>query len=173
MAKGEQDLSQTENWNVAEKYVSLKIMKPLYECDVFFDLAMYGAESIQEAVTMPEAYKIIVRKQAFDRLIKKLQMVIDNTHFALKNPDQVKLNDLEKDLTEVEKYQDAITVKNYDQVAKTTTEIINEEHFLKSIEVLRKIKRNINTPLNNGDLIFRKGIEFDLEKIKQALINEG
>lgn len=174
MVKGEQqDVTGNENWNVAEKYVSLKIMKPLYECDIFFELALYGAETVQEALSMPEGYKILVRKQAFDRLIKKLQMVIDNTFFALKDKDQILLKTLEADLKEVEKYQKAITIQNFDQVAKMMSEVINEEHFATSLETLRDIKRKINTPLNNGDLIFKKGLEFDLDKIKKALVEEG
>jgi hypothetical protein len=173
MVKGESDLSESENWNVAEKYVSLKIMKPLYECDVYFEIALYGSENLQESLLMNDDLKTQTRKQAFDRLITKLQMVIDNTHFALKDTNQRVFEKIEEKLKEVVKFKDGIILKSYNQVQKVYTETINDEHFNESIKTLREIKRDINTPLNDSDLIFRKGIEFDIDKIKKSLVEEG
>ena len=36
------NISETGNWNVASDYSRLKIMKPLYNCDIYENIAKFG-----------------------------------------------------------------------------------------------------------------------------------
>jgi len=163
----------TENWNVAEGFTSLKILKPMVECDKLILIAKYGAWNIEESLTLPLEIKTDLRLEAILRLIDALKLIIENSVFACKEKDRDKLKDLRKQIVDVEKYVGAIKSVKINQQTKKETITINEKHFGLCLDKLRAIKEMIYYPINQNGLIFRTSEEVDLDKIKNELIEGG
>ena len=86
MFKREDDynISELGNWNVAADYSKLKIMKPLYLCDTYENIAKFGYDSILDQLVNFSIPNDIVRINGFTRLVHELLKLIKNSKFALK-----------------------------------------------------------------------------------------
>lgn len=162
----------TDAWNVAQGYTHLKILKPLVEMDKLIKVSLYGYENIEED-QFDETFKTRKRIEAINRLIDVLRETIENSYFAMSKEDKKLMEEYERQVLEVQKVIQAVSFKRQDQRNGTFTELINEEHFSVCLEKLRKIKKNITTPLNNSALIFPTSDEIDLNSLKDQLIFGG
>ncbi len=100
MPKGDQDknISDTGNWNVAADYSKFKIMKYLYLADEYSAIATFGHSNLIEELQSDISVEQI-RISGLRRLIDSLIILIDNTHFAIKNTtDKKNLDDYRKEL---------------------------------------------------------------------------
>lgn len=164
----------SENWNVADGFTKLKILKQLVETDQLVRIAIYGSESISlENFQVPEEYKISLRIEAIRRLIDVLKELIENSHFACDKSSKEVLEKLEERIETVEFILPPITKQEHDQRTGRQTTRINEKHFMICLDELRSIKKEIPYPLNENSLIFPRGEEYDLDKIKEDFIFDG
>ena len=170
MVEGEIDRG-SDTWNVAKGFTQLKILKPLVEMDGLVKVALYGSENVEETIFLnqnPEM-KVTLRVDAMRRLVDVLRELIENSHFALSKEDKKIMDNLEIDLNDIEEVLDALTTRTTDQRTGVDTVKINEPHFIKCLNALRTIKKEIATPLNNNKLIFPSSDEIDLSKIEEQL----
>ena len=82
----------TENWNIAEGFTSMKILKPMVECDKLIMVSKYGAWNIEESLVLPQEIKVASRLEAINRLIDTLNMIVENSLFACKEKDRIILS---------------------------------------------------------------------------------
>lgn len=164
----------SENWNVADGFTKLKILKQLVETDQLVRISIYGTESISlENFQIPDEYKTAMRIEAIRRLIDVLKELIENSHFAVDQKAKDVLDKLEERIEMVEFVSSAITRQEHDQRIGRETTKINEKHFMACLEELRSIKKEIPNPLNENSLIFPRGEDYDLDKIKEDFIFDG
>lgn len=170
------EVSDTGNWNVAQPYVQLKIMRLLYFVDIYEEIATFGTSDILEELELSPDVIILNRIRGLKRMAKFLQMLIDNTLFAIKDKDKNKgkteLKKLYIDLKEAVKLMPVVEKTIYNQNTKTSMIEINEKLFNLLLDELVRIKEAINEPLNNADLIFSNTEEFDPDKYKEDFIEE-
>lgn len=161
-------VSETGNWNVAADFVKYKIMKLLYECDQYQMISIFGtSEMIAEFITNNEM-KTIARLNSIKRLFENLKLIIENTHFAIRKADKIKFDEYYKTLERIENLMPMIEqIKIVDGRKKID---INEDAFKGLLKEMIKIKKDINEPLNNADLIFNKFEEFDPDKFKESVM---
>lgn len=171
--KSDAIITAADAWNVAQGYTQLKILKPLVEMDKLVKIAIYGYEDIDQSIQFPEQIVTLKRIEAINRLIDVLREIIENTHFVMDKKSGIILEELEERVRKVENIIGAIHRKTTDQRTNEVTIVINDEHFAICLEELRDIKKEIEIPLNNKNLIFPSSDETDLEKIKNQLIFGG
>ena len=165
--------SGSEPWNIARGYTTLKVLLPLEELDRLIKVALYGYDKIEDSFSLSPEQKVVNRVEALDRIINVLRMLIENAEFTIKKTDKDKFKSYEEDLNLVESVSGAILNKYYDARNRKEETKINEEHFKNCLTMLREIKKNINYQLDNANLIFPKGEEVDLEKIKDKITYGG
>lgn len=164
----------SEAWNVAQGYTHLKILKPLVESDKLVKIAIYGTENIEESFNLFPQIKINMRIEAINRLIDNLKEIVENSSFAMsKKNTSERLEEINKELIEIEEYTKVISQKTIDQRTQETQIKINEEHFSLCLEELRKIKKELPVLLNKNSLIFPTSDEIDLDRLKDELIFGG
>ncbi len=172
MPKQDWETSESGNWNVAADFTKLKVMKPLYECDIYEEVATFGTTDLwSEMVDFDDNpnMKNTARIKGIRRLLKTLSLLVSNTQFAVKKGDKPKMQKFKEDLENVKKVLPYIESKTFNQRDKTTTVVIDEEIFQKLLDILINIKADINEPLNRADLIFTHRDEFDADKYKQSI----
>lgn len=172
-------VSETGNWNVAQRFSEEKIMKPMIKCEIYEDLAKYGYDSLLEELenwrTIPSE---IIRIRALYRLIGELLKLCRNAKFACKRVGT--LNEIlliEKKLTAIKpNVEKTYSIKN-DFVKKTRMHQIDEIKFEYVLQLVVDLKSDLNVPLNQNHLIFADKEEFDpvafKERIKNRMINKG
>ena len=169
--------SESGNWNVADSYSKLKIMKHLYEADQYETIATFGAEGMVEGIMLDESLKNVARVNALTRLLKCLSMIINNTIFAVKSKDKETLKKLKKDLKEVGKAIPMVSSVITNQRTRTNEIKIEEKIFRGLLDILIRIKSDINEPLNRADLIFSSSEEMDpdemMKRIEEDIIMGG
>lgn len=172
-------ISETGNWNVADSFAKIKIMKPLALCDVYEDVALYGYESFVEELVNYGVPVDELRIRGMKRLLHELIRITKNTKFAMRKPGTKKeLEDLGKKLYKI---RDEIFEHVYqiftNQAHGTSGVEIVEPLFSKTLEALSKIKADINFPLNKNHLIFTDKEEFDpkafKDRIRDRIVNKG
>lgn len=169
-------ISEDGNWNVASDYSKLKIMKPLYLCDEYSNISMYGHSTLIEEMENGNMEISELRLRGLKRLITTLIQVIDNSYFAIKGKDDIK--ELEKHRETLKK---ALTIfpiffkvlkGRHGNIIK-----IDEEKFMKILDEIQEIKYKINVPLNKNNLIFTSKEEFDPSKaksnLKERMVTQG
>ena len=164
--------SETGNWNVASDFTKLKIMKHLYEADQYEIVATFGTHELVEEFMTDDNMKSLARLKAIKRLIKTLQMIVHNTIFAVKKRDKETMKTFLKDLNKVEEVLPKLQNESFNQKTNRTTVDIEEKSFNKVLNILIKIKSDINEPLNNADLIFTAKDELDIDNLKKQNINK-
>ena len=170
---GEELQTKSENWNIAQGFTQLKILKPLIEMDKLVTIAIYGTEQIEDAFRISEEMKVEYRIQAIRRLIDTIKQLIENSDFACNQEGKETLMALDRRVEQVANVLSGITFQTTDQRNGAVIVRINEPHFYKCMEELRKIKKEIATPLNQNALIFQASEELDLNKLKDDLIEGG
>jgi len=176
MAKGTyMDFSETKNWNVARDYSHSKIMKLLYEVDMYERIATFGADEFIDELINSQEMKDLARIKALYRLRKTLEMIINNSLFAIKKKNKGDKELLLKKLEELAKIKKAINsieIKVNNMRDKKVTIKINEQIFEKILDMLISIKAEINNPLNNSDLIYSSEENFDPEEYQRRIEEE-
>ncbi len=163
------NISESGNWNVAADYSKLKIMKPLYLCDTYENIAKFGYDNILDQLINYSIPNEIVRLNGFIRLVHELLKLIKNSKFALKKGDTLK---------DIEKYEKKLKtvleiIPRLSKITKThkgKITKIHEENYNKVLDLVLEIKSKINDPLNKNHLIFTDKEEFDPVKYKEQLI---
>lgn len=165
-------ISESGNWNVADKFSKVKIMLPLAKCEFYEDLAQFGYESfIDEIVNWYDVPMDVVRLKGLTRLIKELLRICQNTKFAMKKPGSKKeLIKLEKELENIQKILPALYKVHVNTVKKTRDLRLIPEKFDKVLSKVIEIKSKINEPLNKNDLIFVNKEEFDPKAFKKSIM---
>lgn len=173
MGKEREVNTGTDSWNVAGGYVDLKILKPLVLLDSYIRVAKFGSEDIMESINMPELLNARYRLQALRYMENELQIIIENTEFAIKKSETKNLGPVRDALKEAQEHLKNASEISTDTRSNTSTVNIKETEFEEALEKLREAKSKISTPLNNSGLIFPSSDEIDLDKIKDNLINGG
>ena len=180
------NISETGNWNVAADYSKIKIMKPLALCDEYGDIAYFGYTNFLDQLINFNIPKDSLRIEGFKRLIRELIKIIDNSIFAIKQTkkqtdeekgDKIILLNHRKNLVAIEGLIPQFMKVIYSNVKHTQNMQLNEKEYLKCLEIVFQIKREINDPLNRNHLIFTDKEEFDprayKENLKHRMINQG
>ena len=168
MAKTEVEQSETGNWNVAQKFTEGKIMRWLTLADEYEFLAEFGQIDIEEEIATPPDLLLLLRIKALYRLAKVLDLVCENSIFAIQNTkDKKQMDDYWKEILKAKTLIGAIQnqVQNRDKTRIT----INEEVFSKFLDLLTTIKKEMLEPMNRNDLIFIHKEQFDPKEYKQSL----
>lgn len=169
------DMSETGNWNVADPYTKLKIMQPLIFIDEYERIAIFGTSDIVEEFTITPALMLHARIKALKRMNHELIILCDNTLFALKKKeDQEKMQSFQESLKKIWKLLPSVSSIKRNSIDKSRDNqlAIDEIKFDKILELLSKIKSEINFLLNRSDLIFSSTEEFDPKKLKDKIMDE-
>lgn len=177
---GDFSISETGNWNVADKYTKNKIMRPLNLCDYYEDIARFGYDSlVDELINYNALPNDVIKYKAIVRLVNELIRLIDNTKFALKN------GSTRKDALgyKANLIMIKISLPNLVRVARnhvdhtSSTQIKNYVLFDKYLDNIAIIKSKLNEPLNKNHLIFTDKEEFDpkawKKRIADRIVNQG
>lgn len=169
-------ISDTGNWNVADKYSLFKIMKPLYYADLYADIAFFGSSDLFEELTITNINVDELKIKAFQRLIRTLLTLINNSIFACKREKDT-LEKLKVDLLNIEKILPNLYKTNFNAILKIKQLVIIPKYYNAALEAVLNIKSAINEPLNKNHLIFTDKEEFDphafKESIRSSIINKG
>jgi hypothetical protein len=174
MAKEENyNISDTGNWNVASKFSELKIMRPLFLCDEYAEIAEFGTSSLIAELENPYPDDMLKIK-GFQRLINKLILLIDNAIFAIKSSksDVESLKTYKDQFKTIKKIIPSFTKTSFNQRLHTSNIKLNHEEYEKALEIVLQIKSEINTPLNRNHLIFVDKEEVDVKELKQKIIDD-
>lgn len=163
----------TDNWNVADGYTKLKILRQLILLDRFDTIAQFGTEDLGEDQMFDDNTLNKRRVEALQRFHSTLRQLLGNVVFALKNQDQKGVIAFQGRLKTVEEYLAKCFEIKEDRVSHEQLFSIDEKLFAKILEILQDIKDKINTPLNNANLIFRASEEVDLDKIMDGIVEGG
>lgn len=168
------NISETGNWNVASDYSRLKIMKPLYNCDIYENIAKFGYDSFSEQLEYYGIPEESLRLMGLDRLIHELLKLIQNSKFAMKSKgtDEILIG-FEKTLKAILKYTPDISTIKVNQIKKTRETKINEKMFNLILNKVLDIKSKINEPLNSNDLIFTSQEDFDPVAYKEEIFKQA
>ncbi len=148
------DMSESGNWNAAKHYSERKIVKYLIETDIYYTIAKYGCLDIQEEFIMDPILKDEMRVKAIYRLTTTLQILCDNTKFAVRAKDKEKIQEFIEELDNIEAILPEVAKVKIDQDQNQKSIKLDKKKFKEMLEDLRKIKREKNTPLNKADKIF-------------------
>ena len=170
---GETDNLESEAWNIAKGYTQLRILKPMLELDRYEIIAQYGVYDIDEGAELPQSILNERRIEALNRLITMLKQIIDNVDFAIKKSDRPKLKSLNDRLEQVKRTMPKIASNEVDLVTHDSELIINEILFNTCLEILRKVKTEMNLPINKAGLIFKVSDEVDIENMMNEIIHGG
>lgn len=174
MATFDSDITKgTETWNIAQGYTYLKILKLLVDLDKYLNISLYGTEHIEETFNQPQAIKTQMRLIAADRLLESLKIIIENTKFVLSKPNKELVEGYKKQIINIELNLSVSHDLKIDARTNETATVINEKQFKECLDALRKIKEEINEPLNQANLIFPSSDEIDLDKLQNKLIYGG
>lgn len=178
-------VSETGNWNVAADYSKNKIMKPLALADEYSTIARFGTSNLIEELIDFDVYSVDqLRLRGLEWLIDTLITLIDNSITFVKGSleknkekgDKKKLKEYRDKLKKIESILPALS-RVMKKIKGPPKIVLNIKEFEKVLEIVRKIKSDINEPLNNNDLIFTNREEFDpkayKESIKRLAIERG
>lgn len=178
-AEGDYVISETGNWNVADMFSKVKIMKPLENCDLYEDIAMYGHDSFFQELIYAEVGTEELKFRGLKRLINELIKLAKNARFAMRR---------EKTKEDLKKFEEKLFKIKNEILPKTTKAFKDDSQnisgmrlieplFTKTLEVVSEIKSDINIPLNKNHLIFTDKEEFDpiafKNRIKARMMEQG
>ncbi len=170
--------SDTGNWNVADSFAHAQIMAPIALCSTYGDIALYGHADFLEELNNFGLSTDELRISGLNRLINELIKLGENCKFAMKIKGTKE--EIKKMLEQLYKIRDKIFpgtfTKTIDQRDNSVT-LKCADSFKKTLELVSKIKSDINIPLNKNHLIFVDKEEFDVrdfkKRIKDRIINRG
>jgi len=165
-------ISETGNWNVADRFTKVKIMEPMVKCEFYEDLAQFGYESfIDELVDYYNIPMDVMKVKGLTHLIKELLKICKNVKFAMKvGKSKEELQKLEEELNILKKVLPDLYKISVDQVRKTKKIVIFPAKFELILNKVIEIKSKMNEPLNKNDLIFVSKEEFDPAVYKAKMI---
>jgi len=168
----------TGNWNSAPQYADLKIMRQLFLIDEYYTIAKFGFSSLLDELTIQDFNKEMLKIKGIKRLISSLLLLISNVYFALPKKEtqhRELLDKFEKELMDMEDHINDLVISVTQIQLKKRILKINEKKFKEFLRKLYFIKKEINDPLNNANLIFftKKKREFDADKIKSMLFKSA
>lgn len=163
----------TEAWNVAEGYTKLKILRLMIQLDRYDTIAQFGTEEMGEDLNMDDNTLSTKRIEAFQRFTSTLKQLIENVNFAIKKKDSVAMSGLKDRLENVENIMNDLYDEEEDQISHFKVIVINEKLFRNGLNILQKIKEDLNVPMNKAGLIFRESDEVDINKIMQDIVEGG
>ncbi|MFX1589220.1 MAG: hypothetical protein ACFFC1_13785 [Promethearchaeota archaeon] len=166
------NISESGNWNVAADYSRLKIMKPLYLCDSYENIARFGHDELIDELANFNIPNDVLRLNGFNRLVYELLRLIDNTKFVLrKKGSKEEAEKLEKELRQVLKI--IPTLSRTIKTRKGSFVKINDENFIPVLKKVSEIKSKLNVPLNQNDLIFTHKEDFDPQAYKKKIMEDA
>jgi hypothetical protein len=163
----------TDAWNVADRFMQMKVEKLLEELDVLEDLCEHGTIVFDQDEFYTPNQMRKRRVEALEKFVSKLRQLIGNTKFSMNKKDKELYDQFS---TSIENYKPYIR-KCYRQTQgdNLNEDIfeINEVLFNKIFKKMQEIKDEILYPLNHAGLIFRQSEDIDLDKITRDLIEGG
>ncbi len=165
----------TDAWNVADGYTKLKILRQLIQLDRYETISQFGTEDIDEEILQGLTPNQIFKRriEALERFVATLRQLLGNVRFAIKKKDKEVIASYFQRVNNVEPYLQKVYSINEDQVTHEELIVIDEKMFRQVLDILIKVKDEINTPFNNANLIFRASEEMDLEKIMDEIVAGG
>jgi len=163
----------TDNWNVADGYTKLKILRQLVMLDRWDTIAQFGTEELEEDRNFTHIQINQRRVEALQRFHSTLKQLIQNVWFALKKDDIPKVRGYVTRLDSLREFLPKAYRSEMDNVAQEEIFDIHEDLFRGILDILQDIKENVNIALNNASLIFRASEEVDLDKIMNEIIEGG
>lgn len=165
-------ISETGNWNVADKFTKVKIMLPMAKCEMYEDLAQFGYDNfLDELIDYYNIPMDVTRLKGLNHLIKELLKICKNVKFAMKRGNSKKeLQKYEDQLKAINKLIPSLYKIKVDQVRKTKIINLIPGKFDLILEKVIEIKAGINDPLNQNDLIFVNKEEFDPKEYKRKMM---
>jgi len=166
--------SDSGNWNVAADYSKLKIMRPLFNCDAYENIAKFGYDSFTEELAQFSLPNETLRLMGMDRLINELLKLIQNAKFAMKaKKTKEELEGYEKTLTLLLQLTPKLSTVKVNQLKRTKVTVIHEKVFNMVLKKVLEVKSKINEPLNKNDLIFTSKEEFDPVAYKKLVFDRA
>jgi len=158
---------------VAQGYAITKILKILVLLDDYIRIAEFGSLDVEASFQLHPAILIEIRLQAMKRLCSELLLLIENSTFIMQKIGKDELEAMRAKLYKIRKLLPAMETSKLDQRNGRRIKNINEEHFGNCLEDLRKIKEELNIPLNRANLIFPESEEVDVDEMKRRIIEGG
>ncbi len=172
-SSGENFSSGTETWNVAQGYVNLKIMAPIWELDGLERISEYGTKNMEENILYTGEQIIQRRIEALSRFASTLLQVMGNVKFAIKSAKRKELTYCEEKTLRAKKYIKNVSIISSNSITHEEEINIDPVLFEMIFEMLREVKNQLNFPINESGLIFKESGEIDLDRMKQKLIEGG
>lgn len=169
------EISELGNWNNAKIYNTAKIMSPLIKIDEYIEICQFGTSELTSEFLTNDNMKTQAKLIALKRLIKTTEMLINNSLFAIYDPkDKEKLKQMKKQikLTSALFPLTSKITTSQTQTSNTKTITINEKIFDTILDIMIDINREILTPLNKADLIFKGSEEYDPMEYKKIVMAE-
>lgn len=158
-------------WNIADGFTKIKILRPLIEMDLYENYALFGKKDLDEPTDPATISKI--RVEALYRIYHTLAQVMGNSRFAIRaKKDKVILSFMTARLTNIEPYLETIASVRLNHITHEEHIEIHEEQFRNVFNIVKELKDELNTILDNASIIFRKGEELDIESIMRD-VEEG
>jgi len=175
MAKNENNLVPTESdtWNVGKGFSATHILVPLMNCQRYLDLCNRGVEDIMDLHFVDE--NIITRNKinAMDSFLKELQKIISNTKFTMDKRNLKAVLKIKISLDSVAKKFPSTYFVIEDQRTYKISYKLNENIYNSCLTSLINALEEIKKPLNAKNLIFPSSGGFDLEKLKEEVMEMG
>ena len=166
------NVSELGNWNVASDFSRLKVMKPLYLCDLYENVARFGHDNFLDQLENLNLPMDVLRLNGFVRLVNELLKLIKNTKFAMKKgKTKEDMEGHEEKLKKILKTLPALSKTIVNNRRNTKQVKINNERYNAVLDIVLEIKSKINEPLNKNHLIFTDKEEFDPRKYKSQIID--
>ena len=149
-------------------------MKLLDEVDYYIKVANFGTAEMIDEFTVDEETKTLAKITALKRLQKTLEMLVNNTTFAVKKADRKLMLQYRETIIKVREAlpKTEKTIRKESIGGNSQTKVINEVAFNKMLSFLEKFHHSILNPLNRADLIFQSVDEFDPLDWKKRAIHE-
>lgn len=163
----------SEAWNVADGYTKLKILKQLVLLDNYEIISQFGTEKMDEDLLIDENMITKRRIEAINRFVATLKQLLGNVKFALKKPAHTRIEFYLKRIALVEEYLPHVSYNYENMVTHELDFKIHEGLFKDCLEIMQKIKAEINVPINQAGLIFKETEEVDIDKIMNNIIEGG
>lgn len=158
-----------ENWNTAEGFSKLNVLRLLVETNLYEILARFGRQNLEEE--LPPQVMANRRLEAIERFVFILHQIITNTNFAIKDKvDKDAMLRLKGRIDLVESSLDGVYLDIANDVTKEYETKINEAHFRLCLNILSSIKEELFGVLNRASLIYRASEETDLDAIMNSLM---
>jgi hypothetical protein len=158
-----------ENWNTAEGFSKLNVLRLLVETNLYEILARFGRQNLEEE--LPPQVMANRRLEAIERFVFILNQIITNTTFAIKDrSDKDIMLRLKGRIDRVEESLDGIYLDVSNDVTKEYETKINEKHFRLCLNILSDIKQDLFGVLNRASLIYRASEETDLDAIMNSIM---